>query len=145
VRLVVQRVASASVTVDGEVTGSIGLGLVVLVGVRRGDTAEAARRLAGKVAHLRVLADDEGRMNRSVLEAGGSCLVVSQFTLYGDTRRGRRPSFVEAAGPEEAEALIGEFSAALEALGVPVAQGRFRAHMEVALTNDGPVTIVVDG
>ena len=144
-RLVVQRVASASVTVDGEVTGSIGVGLVVLVGVRRGDTAEAARRLAGKVAHLRVLADDGGRMNRSVLEAGGSCLVVSQFTLYGDTRRGRRPSFVEAAGPEEAEALIGEFSAALEALGVPVAQGRFRAHMEVALINDGPVTIVVDG
>lgn len=143
-RLVVQRATSASVTVGGEVTGSIALGLVILVGVRQGDTAAAARRLAGKVAHLRIFADGEGRMNRSVLEAGGACLVVSQFTLYGDTRRGRRPSFVEAAGPDEAEPLIREFSAALEALGVPVAQGRFRAHMEVALVNDGPVTIVMD-
>lgn len=143
-RLVVQRATSASVTVGGEVTGSIALGLVILVGVRQGDTAAAARRLAGTVAHLRILADGEGRMNRSVLEAGGACLVVSQFTLYGDTRRGRRPSFVEAAGPDEAEPLIREFSAALEALGVPVAQGRFRAHMEVALVNDGPVTIVMD-
>jgi D-tyrosyl-tRNA(Tyr) deacylase len=144
VRLVVQRATSASVTVGGEVTGAIGPGLVILVGVRHGDTAEAARTLARKVVHLRVFADEVGRMNRSVLEAGGSCLVVSQFTLYGDTRRGRRPSFVEAAGPEEAEALIGEFSSALQALGVPVAQGRFRAHMAVALVNDGPVTIVMD-
>ena len=144
-RLVVQRASSASVTVDGEVTGSIGPGLVILVGVKEGDTPEAARRLADKVANLRIFADDEGRMNRSVLEASGSCLVVSQFTLYGDTRRGRRPSFVEAARPEDAEPLISVFSEALESLGLPVAGGRFRAHMEVALVNDGPVTIVMEG
>jgi D-tyrosyl-tRNA(Tyr) deacylase len=133
------------VTVDGEVTGSIGPGLVILVGVKEGDTPEAARRLADKVANLRIFADDEGRMNRSVLEAAGSCLVVSQFTLYGDTRRGRRPSFVEAARPEDAEPLVSVFSEALESLGLPVAGGRFRAHMEVALVNDGPVTIVMEG
>jgi D-tyrosyl-tRNA(Tyr) deacylase len=144
-RLVLQRVTSASVCVDGEIVGSIGPGLVVLVGVREGDTPEGARHLARKVAELRIFADDEGRMNRSVLDASGSCLVVSQFTLYGDTRRGRRPSFVEAARPEEAEPLIGVFMAELTALGVPVDQGRFRAHMEVALTNDGPVTIVMEG
>lgn len=144
-RLVVQRASSASVTVDGEVTGSIGPGLVILVGVKEGDTPEAARRLADKVANLRIFADDEGRMNRSVLEAAGSCLVVSQFTLYGDTRRGRRPSFVEAARPEDAEPLVSVFSEALESLGLPVAGGRFRAHMEVALVNDGPVTIVMEG
>jgi D-aminoacyl-tRNA deacylase len=145
VRLVVQRASSASVRVDGEVTGSIGPGLVILVGVKEGDTPEAARRLADKVANLRIFADDEGRMNRSVLEASGSCLVVSQFTLYGDTRRGRRPSFVEAARPEDAEPLISVFSEALGSLGLPVSGGRFRAHMEVALVNDGPVTIVMEG
>jgi D-tyrosyl-tRNA(Tyr) deacylase len=145
VRLVLQRVTSASVRVDDEVVGSIGLGLVVLVGVREGDTAEAARRLARKVSELRIFPDGEGRMNRSVLDASGSCLVVSQFTLYGDTRRGRRPSFVEAARPEDAEPLVKVFADELAALGVPVEQGRFRAHMEVALTNDGPVTIVMDG
>jgi D-aminoacyl-tRNA deacylase len=144
-RLVIQRVTSACVRVDGEIVGSIGPGLVVLVGVRDGDTPEGARRLARKVAELRIFADGEGRMNRSVLDASGACLVVSQFTLYGDTRRGRRPSFVEAARPEEAEPLIGVFVAELAALGVPVEQGRFRAHMEVSLTNDGPVTIVMDG
>jgi D-tyrosyl-tRNA(Tyr) deacylase len=143
-RLVVQRATSASVRVDGEVVGSIGPGLVVLVGVREGDTPEAARRLADKVANLRIFGDDEGRMNRSVLEASGSCLVVSQFTLYGDTRRGRRPSFVEAARPEVAEPLIGVFVGALAALGVEVAEGVFRAHMEVSLVNDGPVTIVME-
>src|SRR2546423_14921903 len=129
-RLVLQRVTSASVTVDGEVVGAIGRGLVVLVGVRQADTPEGIRRLARKVSELRIFPDDEGRMNRSVLETSGSCLVVSQFTLYGDTRRGRRPSFVEAARPEEAEPLIGVFADELEALGVPVEQGRFRAHME---------------
>jgi D-aminoacyl-tRNA deacylase len=143
-RLVLQRVTSASVRVDGEVVGSIGLGLVVLVGVREGDTAEAARWLADKVVNLRIFADDGGRMNRSVLEASGSCLVVSQFTLYGDTRRGRRPSFVEAARPEVAEPLVRLFAGELATLGVPVEQGRFQAHMEVALTNDGPVTIVME-
>ena len=143
-RLVLQRVTSASVSVDGETVGSIDRGLVVLVGVRQGDTPEAIRRLARKVSELRIFPDDEGRMNRSVLEASGSCLVVSQFTLYGDTRRGRRPSFVEAARPEEAEPLIGAFTDELETLGVPVEQGRFRAHMDVALTNDGPVTIVME-
>lgn len=143
-RLVLQRVTSASVRVDGEVVGSIGLGLVVLVGVREGDTPEAALRLADKVVNLRIFADGEGRMNRSVLEASGTCLVVSQFTLYGDTRRGRRPSFVEAARPVVAEPLIRVFAGELAALGVPVEQGRFQAHMEVALTNDGPVTIVME-
>jgi D-aminoacyl-tRNA deacylase len=143
-RLVLQRVTSASVRVDGEVVGSIGLGLVVLVGVREGDTPEAARRLAEKVVTLRIFADGAGRMNRSLLEASGACLVVSQFTLYGDTRRGRRPSFVEAARPEVAEPLIRLFAGELAALGVPVEQGRFQAHMEVALTNDGPVTIVME-
>jgi D-tyrosyl-tRNA(Tyr) deacylase len=143
-RLVLQRVTSASVTVDGEVVGSIGRGLVVLVGVRHGDTPEGIRRLARKVSELRIFPDDEDRMNRSVLEASGSCLVVSQFTLYGDTRRGRRPSFVEAARPEEAEPLVGLFADELKAIGVPVEQGRFRAHMDVALVNDGPVTIVME-
>ena len=142
-RLVLQRATSASVEVDGGVVGSIGPGLVILAGVRDGDTPEAARRLAEKVVNLRIFADDEGRMNRSVLEAGGSCLVISQFTLYGDTRRGRRPSFVEAARPESAEPLIEVFAAELERLGAPVARGRFRAEMKVTLTNDGPVTIVM--
>jgi D-tyrosyl-tRNA(Tyr) deacylase len=144
-RLVLQRVTSASVCVDGETVGSIGPGLVVLVGVGEGDTPEGARRLAHKVAELRVFADGEGRMNRSVLDMSGACLVVSQFTLYGDTRRGRRPSFAEAARPEDAEPLVGLFAGELAALGVPVEQGRFRAHMEVTLTNDGPVTILMDG
>jgi D-aminoacyl-tRNA deacylase len=144
VRLVVQRATSASVTVDGAVVGSTGLGLVVLIGVKEGDTPDAARRMAEKVANLRIFADDQGRMNRSALEASGSCLVVSQFTLYGDTRRGRRPSFVEAARPEAAEPLIGVFVDALRSLGVDVAEGVFRAHMEVALVNDGPVTIVME-
>jgi D-tyrosyl-tRNA(Tyr) deacylase len=144
VRLVLQRATSASVRVDGAVVGSIGLGLVILVGVREGDTEEQARRLAAKAAQLRIFADDEGRMNRSVLEASGAALVVSQFTLYGDTRRGRRPSFVEAARPEVAEPLIRVFCEELAALGVPVAEGRFQAHMEVELTNDGPVTIVME-
>ena len=143
-RLVLQRATSASVRVDGAVVGSIGLGLVILVGVREGDTEEQARRLAAKAAQLRIFADDEGRMNRSVLEASGAALVVSQFTLYGDTRRGRRPSFVEAARPEVAEPLIRVFCEELAALGVPVAEGRFQAHMEVELTNDGPVTIVME-
>ncbi|HEX5365769.1 MAG TPA: D-aminoacyl-tRNA deacylase [Acidimicrobiales bacterium] len=143
-RSVVQRVAGARVTVDGEVVGEIGAGLCALVGVARGDTPAQARELAGKLAHLRILGDDAGVMNRSVLDVGAAVLVVSQFTLYGDTRRGRRPSWAAAARPEEAEPLVEAVVAGLRGLGVEVAAGRFGAHMRVALVNDGPVTLVLD-
>lgn len=143
-RAVVQRVSRGRVTVDGAVTGEIGAGYVVLLGVRKGDTPEAARYLAEKIAHLRVWEDDEGKMNRSLLETGGAALVVSQFTLYADARKGRRPGFDQAARPEEAEPLYQQFCAELAALGVPVATGRFQAHMAVELVNDGPVTILLD-
>lgn len=143
-RLVLQRVKSASVRVGGEVVGAIGPGLAVLVGVREGDDAETARRLAAKTAELRVFPDAEGRLDRSLLETGGQALVVSQFTLYADVRRGRRPSFTAAARPEEAEPLVEAYAQALEALGVSVARGRFGAKMEVSLVNDGPVTLVID-
>lgn len=143
-RLLVQRVSSASVAVGGERVAQIGRGLLVLAGVRRGDTAAAARRLGARVAALRVFSDAEGKMNLSVRDAGGEILVVSQFTLYGDTRKGNRPSFVQAASPEEAEPLVEELAAAAAAEGVPVRQGRFRAHMEVALVNDGPVTVMLE-
>jgi D-tyrosyl-tRNA(Tyr) deacylase len=144
VRALVQRVSRADVTVAGETVGVIGAGLVVLLGVTHGDDGAAAARLAGKVAHLRVFADDEGAMNRSLLETGGAALVVSQFTLYGDTRRGRRPSWVDAARPEEAEPLVETFVTALGEIGVPVATGRFRADMQVSLVNDGPVTLLLE-
>ena len=143
-RAVVQRVSEASVTVDGEVVGTIGPGLCVLVGVTHDDGVDTARRLAAKVWHLRVLDDDAGVMNRSVAEAGGQLLVVSQFTLYGDTRRGRRPSWVAAARPEQAEPLVDAVVEELRGLGADVATGRFRADMRVALVNDGPVTLVVE-
>lgn len=143
-RAVVQRVTQASVTVDDEIVGAIGPGLVALVGVTHTDDAAMARTLAGKLAHLRVMADAAGVMNLSVLDAGGEILVVSQFTLYGDTARGRRPSWVAAASPEQAEPLVDAVVAALRELGVAVATGRFRANMQVALVNDGPVTVVVD-
>ena len=139
-RAVVQRVARAQVTVEGEVTGAIGPGLAVLLGVRSGDTAEQADRLARKLLALRVFEDDEGRMNRSVADVGGEVLCVSQFTLYGDARKGNRPSFVDAARPEEAEPLYERVRAALG--GAP--GGRFGAHMEVELVNDGPVTLIVE-
>jgi D-tyrosyl-tRNA(Tyr) deacylase len=144
VRAVVQRVREASVTVDGETVGAIGPGLLALVGVTHDDDPAAAARLAGKIAHLRVMDDDAGVMNRSVLDAGGEVLVVSQFTLYGDTSRGRRPSWIAAARPEHAEPLVDAVVDELRQLGLTVATGRFRTEMQVALTNDGPVTILVE-
>ena len=143
-RLVLQRVSRASVSVSGETVGSIGRGLLVLIGVREGDGAAEAQRLAARTADLRVFPDDEGRFNRSLLECGYAALVVSQFTLYGDLRKGRRPSFNDAARPEDALPVFEAYAAALEALGVRVARGRFGAHMDIELVNDGPVTVVID-
>ena len=143
-RMVVQRVARASVTVDGEVTGKIGKGYMVLVGAEVGDTEADARLCADKLAGLRVFVDDEDKMNRSVLDVGGEILLVSQFTLLGDARHGRRPSFIAAARPEEAEPLLETMKAMLEEKGLHVETGRFRAHMDVELVNDGPVTILID-
>ena len=143
-RLVVQRVTRASVTVDGEVTGKIGKGYMVLVGAEVGDTEADARLCADKLAGLRVFVDDEDKMNRSVLDVGGEILLVSQFTLLGDARHGRRPSFIAAARPEEAEPLLVKMQRMLEEKGLHVETGRFRAHMDVELVNDGPVTILID-
>ena len=143
-RAVLQRVTRASVKVGGETVGEIGPGLLVLLGVARDDTAEDARYLAEKTLSLRIFDDAEGRMNLSVLDAGGGLLVVSQFTLYGDVRRGRRPSWIDAAPPEVAEPLYEFFVAAARARGVRVATGSFRRAMEVELVNDGPVTILLD-
>jgi len=144
VKVLLQRVRSAQVTVDGAVVGEIGPGLVALVGVEQGDTAADADRMAQKAAGLRVFSDAAGRFNHSLLEVGGDALVVSQFTLMADIRRGRRPSFTAAASPEAAEQLVDGFAAALARAGVLVATGRFRAHMVVALENDGPVTLMLD-
>jgi len=141
VRALVQRVSQASVEVAGDRVSEIGPGLVVLVAAGPGDGPEQAAWMAGKIARLRILPDDEGRMNRSVLDTGGEVLAVSQFTLYGDASRGNRPGFTGAAPPEEAEVLVDQFADALRELGVPVRQGVFGAHMQVALVNDGPVTI----
>jgi len=144
-RAVVQRVSRANVTIDGEEVGAIGGGLAVLLGVGREDTEADADYVARKVAGLRIFPDDEDKMNRSVLDIGGGVLVVSQFTLFGDVRKGRRPSFVEAAPPEQANALYGYFVERLKAEGVKdVATGRFQAMMDVSLTNAGPVTILID-
>jgi D-tyrosyl-tRNA(Tyr) deacylase len=140
-RGLVQRVARATVTVGGEVVGSTGPGLCVFVGVTHTDTPAEARKLAERVWHLRVMDDDAGVMNRSVADTTGAVLVVSQFTLYGDTSRGRRPSWLAAARPEEAEPLVDAVVAELRALGAEVATGRFRTEMAVELVNDGPVTI----
>jgi len=140
----VQRVTRASVTVDGELVGSIGPGLCVLVGVTHSDTADHARKLAGKVWHLRVMDDDAGVMNRSVADTTREVLVVSQFTLYGDTSGGRRPSWIKAAGPEEAEPLVETMIEELRTLGASVATGRFRAEMLVELVNAGPVTVLLE-
>jgi D-aminoacyl-tRNA deacylase len=138
-RALVQRVSSASVTVGGEPVAAIGPGLLVLLGVRRGDAAEGADRIARKLLALRVFDDEQGRMNRSVVDVGGEIVCVSQFTLYGDTRRGNRPSWVEAAPPEEAEPLYERVMSALGAQG-----GRFGARMAVELVNDGPVTLLLE-
>jgi len=143
-RAVVQRVSEASVQVAGEVVGQIGPGLAVLVGVKQDDTEADARYLADKTAHLRVFADAEGRMNLSLRETAGGVLVVSQFTLYGDIRRGRRPSYAEAAAPDLAEALYHRYCDLLRAAGLPVQTGRFGAMMTVRLVGDGPVTILLD-
>ncbi len=143
-RAVVQRVSRASVSVDGRVTGEIGPGLVVLVAVGREDTAATAGSMAEKVANLRIFNDDAGKMNRSLLDTGGSVLAISQFTLYGDARGQRRPSFIHAAAPELGKALYEEFVCAMRALGVRVETGEFQAHMDVELVNDGPVTILLD-
>jgi D-tyrosyl-tRNA(Tyr) deacylase len=143
-RAVVQRVSSASVTVDGAVVGAIEHGVLILLGVGHGDQPDDAALLAQKIATLRIFADEEGRFDRSVIDIGGAALVISQFTLYADTRRGRRPSFSDAARPEEAAPLIERFAAELRGVGLPVAGGRFGAHMDVALVNDGPVTITLD-
>jgi D-tyrosyl-tRNA(Tyr) deacylase len=144
VRAVVQRVHEASVRVGDEVTGSIGRGLLVLVGVRREDAEADAAWLAEKVANLRIFEDQAGHMNRSALDDGLPALVVSQFTVYADCRRGRRPDFTAAATPEHAEHLIDRFADLLRHAGLRVETGRFRAHMQVSLVNDGPVTIVVE-
>jgi D-tyrosyl-tRNA(Tyr) deacylase len=156
-RAVIQRVARASVEVEGQTAGSIQAGLLILVGIGQSDTAppgapqsasqkdaDTVAGLADKIAHLRIFADDAGRSNLSLLDTGGSALVISQFTLYAHTRRGRRPSFTEAADPGKADALVEQFRLALARLGVPTASGRFGAHMTVSLVNDGPYTIVLD-
>jgi D-aminoacyl-tRNA deacylase len=143
-RALLQRVTRARVMIDGETVGEIGRGLLVLLGVTHGDTAAQAVWLAEKVAGLRIFADDGGKMNRDVCEANGSVLVVSQFTLYGDCRKGRRPSFIDAAAPDTAIPLYEAFVNGLKALGIPTATGRFGAMMQVELVNDGPVTLIVD-
>jgi D-aminoacyl-tRNA deacylase len=143
-RAVIQRVSQARVVIDGVVAGEIQRGLLVLLGVTHADTVEQARWLAEKVVGLRVFNDAEGKMNLGVADVGGGVLVVSQFTLYGDCRKERRPSFIDAAGPETAIPLYGAFVDAVRAQGVPTATGRFGAMMQVELVNDGPVTLIVD-
>jgi len=143
-RAVVQRVSRASVTADGRTTGEIGPGLMVLVAVGKEDTVATASAMAEKVANLRIFGDDAGKINRSLLDTGGAALAVSQFTLYGDARGQRRPSFIQAAPRELGKALYEEFVRALQALGVRVETGVFQAHMSVELVNDGPVTILLD-
>jgi len=144
VKLVVQRVSRAAVRVDGQIVGAISRGLVVLAGIERGDGPEHVKRAAHRLASLRVFEDEAGKMNRGLDEIGGEVLLVSQFTLAGSIRRGRRPDFVQAAPPQEAEPLIVALADALRARGVAVSSGVFRAHMEVELVNDGPVTFIWD-
>ncbi|AGA58608.1 MAG: D-tyrosyl-tRNA(Tyr) deacylase [Thermobacillus sp.] len=143
-RIVVQRVSSASVAVGGETVGEIGRGLLLLVGVTHDDTEADAKWMADKIAGLRIFEDDAGKMNLSVLDTGGSILSVSQFTLYGDCRKGKRPNFMEAARPEQAEPLYEMLNAYLREQGLAVETGRFGAMMEVRLVNDGPVTLILD-
>jgi D-tyrosyl-tRNA(Tyr) deacylase len=143
-RSVVQRVARAAVRVDRQVVGEVGHGLLVLLGVADGDSDDDARWTADKLVQLRIFEDEAGKMNRSVKDVGGGVLLVSQFTLFGDARKGNRPSFVGAAPPEAANALYESVASLLRARGLPVAQGVFRAHMEVESVNDGPVTLLLD-
>ena len=143
-RILVQRVTQARVLIDSDVVAAIGAGMVLLVGVHGEDDEDAVRFCADKCAHLRIFPDAEQRMNRSILEVGGEVLAVSQFTLYGDCCRGRRPSFSQAAPPERAESLYEAFAARLEEMGLQVAQGVFGAHMQVEIHNDGPVTLLVE-
>jgi len=144
VRAVVQRVSSASVVVEGRVTGEIGTGLCVLIGVGQGDSEEDARWLADKVADLRIFEDDQGKMNRSVIDVRGAVLAISQFTLFGDARKGARPGFVDAARPETAQPLYAKFCEQVRARGAQVGEGVFRATMQVRIVNEGPVTLLLD-
>jgi D-tyrosyl-tRNA(Tyr) deacylase len=143
-RAVLQRVSRAAVQIEGQIVGAIEGGLLILLGIAPTDTPEQVRWLADKVVNLRLFADEAGKMNRSLLEIGGSALIVSQFTLYGDARKGRRPSFAGAAPPGIAIPLYKEFLSSIAALGVPVQSGQFGADMAVSLVNDGPVTLIVD-
>ena len=143
-RAVIQRVRRAQVSVDGRSVGKIGSGVVVLLGIGKGDGAAAADYLAEKTANLRIFDDGSGKMNLSLVEAGGSALVVSQFTLYGDVRRGRRPGFERAAPPQEAKGIYEQYAARLSSFGIPVETGVFQAHMVLELENDGSVTILLD-
>jgi D-tyrosyl-tRNA(Tyr) deacylase len=143
-RAVVQRVTRAQVVIEGETVGTIGAGLLVLLGVTHADTPEQAKWLAEKIVGLRIFNDADGKMNRDLLDVGGAMLIVSQFTLYGDCRKGKRPSFMDAAPPPSAIPLYEDFINGVKALGVPVATGRFGADMQVELVNDGPVTLIVD-
>ena len=140
-RVLIQRVSTASVTIDGHIVGHIAGGVLVLVGVTQGDTKDEAMWIANKIARLRIFEDEYGKMNLSLLETGGAALVVSQFTLYADTRKGRRPSFIRAATPSSAEPLVRYLADQISAKGIPVEHGEFGAYMEVSLVNDGPVTI----
>ena len=143
-KALIQRVKHAEVSVEGKTVAEIGPGMVILLGIGHGDDEQRAAFLTEKIANLRIFADDAGKMNRSLVEIGGSALVVSQFTLYGDTRGGRRPSYIQAASPEDANRLYEEFVRCLRSFGVQVETGVFQAHMEVELINDGPVTILLD-
>lgn len=143
-RALIQRVSEASVTVDGDVLGSINAGLLILICAMQGDTEAQADKLAAKIAKLRIFKDEDGRMNRSVADIGGSALVISQFTLAADTSRGNRPGFSSAAAPEDGNRLYDYFADQVTAQGIPVAKGRFGANMKVQLLNDGPVTIWMD-
>jgi len=143
-RALIQRVCEAEVRVDGRQVGAIGPGLLLFLGITHADGAKEVRWMAEKAISLRIFDDEAGKMNRSLQDVGGALLVVSQFTLYGDARKGRRPSYVKAARPEQAEPLFQQFITTLEEMGVPVASGEFGAHMEVRLCNDGPVTIWID-
>jgi len=144
VRAVIQRVSEAKVTIDGQISGQIDAGLVVLLGVALEDTERDAEYLAAKISGLRIFADDEDKMNLSLVDTGGAMLIISQFTLFGDCRKGRRPSFTAAASGEHGEKLYDHFVAAVKNGGIPVATGEFGAHMDVSLVNNGPVTMLLD-